>query len=725
MTDQQTNALLAAMAGGSGMGLALDSGPIANAYSRRHSPAIPFVGGLSEGGKWGSGEARMSSNIARRLRRMGINAVYANAAFSGKWPYDTFDLVPESINSIKPSTFDFLKTLTEDQINIIANAPNDADAILQLTRGGMERQKAVALVSEWGKAQADIANATGVKLSDAPNTARKRTGHLGRIFSNARKSGVDPDLVQKMLSNGKFSDFRAGELADDIQLLGKRMFDGSLRVMSGREYGRYAESAPGAFLGNRMMTYSEFPGATPNDIRYADWLSTSLNQDTGSRVPKMDSEFLYTTSRGNTARIPYEEGDVVRNLAKDMRFSANFNPEVDLSKTPLHATLIPGSNVNSSIANRYRALSKVQHALDARFTRKMIEGVNPAANLRGKKIILISGGAAGPLAMDKLRETFDAVKGRNDVHILVQGGNGARANTGILNQGVAKLVSQLPKDKVTLVDTVPSNVIRRLYNGVDVNLGYSGSSSLSELISFRTPTIFTTDTQLNQTNAQYGNRFWNMPTADTRTMALDHKIRDIVGKNPNISRSDLWKAIIEDPTSGGFGMSRDVSAAEYERLADMLRKNPGEANRSRQEFAKTLGDMLDHSKSIRNSDATQARVLKILKEQKLRNSESFTGIKNILKGLGAVKGIPLKYKLPAIATAAFGAGSLAHGLSGGGGTKPVAAIEKKSSAGLQSAYRRGFMRKCAELKVDDRLSNALCIGALLRRSRMRNASSLT
>lgn len=57
--------------------------------------------------------------------------------------------------------------------------------------------------------------------------------------------------------------------------------------------------------------------------------------------------------------------------------------------------------------------------------------------------------------------------------------------------------------------------------------------------------------------------------------------------------------------------------------------------------------------------------------------------------------------------------------------KGVQPIEKKSSADLQSAYRMGFMRKCAELKVDDRLSNALCIGALLRRSRMRNASSLT
>lgn len=103
-----------------------------------------------------------------------------------------------------------------------------------------------------------------------------------------------------------------------------------------------------------------------------------------------------------------------------------------------------------------------------------------------RKKITVSGGGTGVQVGEKSKVILDAIKDRNDVDLHVYKGRGQKANDDILKE--------ISKNKnVKIHGFTKPEKFKKALSTSDLNVGYTGTSSLSENMSFKNPSaVYTT-----------------------------------------------------------------------------------------------------------------------------------------------------------------------------------------------------------------------------------------
>lgn len=428
-----------------------------------------------------------------------------------------------------------------------------------------------------------------------------------RLFDSAQSKGlVSKSEFIRRLRRGQFDGFRFGELTDNITLLGHNAVTGKMKMRpwEGREsLGKYKS----VFQGERGMNYSSVDGVLPQNV--------------------LNSTELWAGGP--------------RNMAHDVGWVDNYSE--------LTNKLIPASQMDNSVWNRSDLLSRLKHRIDRRRVEKFIKANGGDAT--GKKIIFLSGGSTGPMAAEKLKLTLAALDqaGMGDVHVLAQVGGGTLHGTSNINPvSSLEFLKSLPKDRVTLTEYVPGRQMRSFYNGADVNLGYGGSSSLSELLGSRTPSVFMRDSALNDENIGFAVRQFGAKGIDSKRYGVARRLLEHMERHPGSSLEDAAKAV------RGTLLAQDSAAPMVDEIISRLGSGSssshasalrGMLDRESSEFGTTLRRLLDPA--LRNSKGNASRVKSILRLQRLRNAEVGRAAGNSLRHLSGLNSIPLKFKIPA------------------------------------------------------------------------------
>jgi len=493
-----------------------------------------------------------------------------------------------------------------------------------------------------------------------------------------------PKAKAKVLTGlvaGKYDTFRVGELSDNFKVLGTDAVTGRLPMMSGE----MAKSDPSRFIfsGERGMRYSQIPG-----------LKNDWNQVVGG-----------------------ERLGKARNIGRDAGFAANYTPEVQ--------KYIPASSMDTGIVNRSNILSSIKHRLDRRVLEKFITTedagkIGVPKSLAGKKIIFLSGGSAGPLAPDKIKEVLKATEGMDNVHILAQTGGGVGGAHKWYGNIAPELEEAVRSGKVTVTNYVPKQLISKLYNGADLNLAYGGSSSATEMLGIRTPSIFMQDSNLNAGNIAFAKKkgLGAIREYDSAAAAVYGRVEDFLRSHPGATVDDAFNHL------KGMHIAQGTLADEKSIFDRAMRMGAEGRDAARRKFTEDIRELLDSK--FRDSAVNRGRVVGFdellrgkngfdpravfsrkarirqlirdartlqqmsvdatgnaltnrealslrsgaLKELSSRNKEVVGAtrdailsdaqrLRRVFKNLGKV---PLKYKLPAIAAAGIGSAALANGI---------------------------------------------------------------
>lgn len=417
------------------------------------------------------------------------------------------------------------------------------------------------------------------------------------------------------LVSGKYDTFLLGELSDNFKVLGSDAINGRLPMMSGE----MAKKDPSRFIfsGERGMRYSQIPGLD------GDW--TQVNE--GDRLVR------------------------ARNVGRDAGFAANYTPEIQ--------KYIPASSMDTGIVNRSNILSSIKHKLDRRALDRFITTedagkIGVPKSVAGKKIIFLSGGSAGPLAPDKIKEVLKATEGMDNVHILAQTGGGVGGPHQWYGDISRELEDAVRSGKVTVTNYVPKQLISKLYNGADLNLAYGGSSSATEMLGIRTPSIFMQDSNLNAGNIAFARKkgLGALREYDSAAAGVYNRVEDFMRSHPGATAEDAYNHLKHMHIAQG---TLENEKSIFDRAMQMGAEGRDAARR---QFRSDIEELLDPK--FRNSPQNTGRVKNAIRELIGRNKEVIGATRNamlsdaerlrgVVKNLGK---IPLRYKIPAIAVGA-------------------------------------------------------------------------
>lgn len=138
-----------------------------------------------------------------------------------------------------------------------------------------------------------------------------------------------------------------------------------------------------------------------------------------------------------------------------------------------------------------------------------ITGSSPDS-LTGKKIITITGGESGSGVINKYNKIREALGNRKDYHIITMSGNA--------KPEVKKQLAEYAKLHGNLSDVgfVPQKKYKKLVGNSNLNIGYGGSSSVTEQFEFKNPQLNVRfgDNPINEGNLQYAKKHYNIPYYD-------------------------------------------------------------------------------------------------------------------------------------------------------------------------------------------------------------------
>lgn len=331
-------------------------------------------------------------------------------------------------------------------------------------------------LDEYKKTIGELRNAKGVGsslssvLSESPGWLDSTVHHEGRdrvikglnFYLNGSGSKLSPKekaLVEKLFAAGKYDRLSIGTLRDLIKLDSTSLLhpDQITPNKSGIMFNAY-RGFKGGWLPSNYFTHAD------------NWYRTNLQDD-------------------------------VLNIGRYSDFQANYNGHT--------RWFIPGTKVYDKWQLRHPFTAKLLHGRDRKSLLSKILSLNPGADLSGKKLIFMDSGSIGPNNSQKIIDVVDALRGRNDVHILFQHGKDSFAPDLLGNNGVlSKLMSENP-GLITPVERLKPDEMGKFINGSDLHITYGGSSSAGEAGSHLTPTAFSTDNRLNEGNLQFVRRTRN------------------------------------------------------------------------------------------------------------------------------------------------------------------------------------------------------------------------
>ena len=304
-------------------------------------------------------------------------------------------------------------------------------------------------------------------------------GHWKKLIGNIAGGKEAKLKIVNGILTGKYDYFKIGELRDNLKIMGEDVF--TVPMVSSFATDLKRNKSKYVFSGERGMGYTQH------------FIRDKVKNWEDGPIAFIQDEMVGA------------DGVMQRNLARDAGFAANYNKYAD--------KIITGSNIDDSIVNRSDFLARRKHLKDRKLFEEFLanaeEGksiLGKPVNIGGKKIIFLSNGSAGALFDQKVKETLDAIKDMDNVHLVVQTAGGFKKKHKMVDNAKKFMKSVLrgpQKNKVSFIEYVPKDLMRSLYNGADLNLGYGGSSSATELAGIRTPTIFMHDSNLNQGNIDF------------------------------------------------------------------------------------------------------------------------------------------------------------------------------------------------------------------------------
>lgn len=490
---------------------------------------VPVYAGADLNLEHGSGEAVMGSRISRMLQRHGIGSYYVNT----NW------------------------------------RPNDGDIArgFNLPEGGRDPW--------WSK---DVGNNaklwsdnTRIDGSNLRNLRKLRTNFGGRqgtafaeIVSRMGAAGVPRRAVLRLLRSGAFNQFTPGELLDTFKVVGNK---GIADIAAGK-----MQIAPSAvfrdiFQGRRLP--------------YAMTGETGMNYNTlaGNGAAKAVAENTY----------PYREAPGTRNLSLDTQFQANYRAGGD--------PLIPGSGMHDPGFGRRSRLARMwkyhapkvlgggEKAEYMAAVRRLAQanGIDPKTITPGTKLMLISTGAAGANAAEKLRLAEKAFAQDPNVRVLLQYGkaNPASAAKGLdlyTNNGVMEEIARINRARPGFVIPFARDpAYSVLARNVDLHGTYGGSSTITEALANTNPTVTMSDTYLNKGNNNYGTARRGIQQIDSGATAIGRELRGGRGLNDVVNTRDGGQTLRQAIKDFGLG-NADYGKIEQEavqKLRDAMYKSPG------------------------------------------------------------------------------------------------------------------------------------------------------
>lgn len=698
--------LLGGLGGGfAGYGAMTADNPLKYMITRRlKENYLPVYAGMSFGGRQGTGELVVASNLARELRRKGFNtqlfdpevlnarnhmALYrAMVDKHGKSVADNFVFNPGYENELGPYLWNEFK-----------NDPNGkARHQFELSLYGLANKGNVSLEMLKGKTPDEIM----LLAKDKKNPLSVLVGML----RNPGESDVNPRLVRKFvkkLNAGAFDGIPVGILRDYFKTAGvSDILSGKVVVGSPDKLRSALQGAKQFATGEANMFYSALPLSRRDDwdvvgltngfrggrevFPFADPRIKNVTPELIERAAKSgidisDGKELVKWLDSNAEKYVMEGGGP-RALHTTVGMSTNYSP----TRKGLSAAdeLVPFSKVRSGISNRSDFLAGIGHRRSKRrvldFILSQNKGELTRKDLLKKKIILLTAGGSGLDIEPKLQALSKALEGRDDVHVLVQGGTPSQ-----FNRNLQSIVDQANRTagyrKFTPFSVAPYKTFQSMADGADLVASYGGSSTLTEALGSRTPTIILHDQKLNRDNANWARSSWGLPTADTAAYAARIK-GDAIADRIGVPRDYFWShnawidSSVKDGTrGGGFG---DVKIQGSRNTIKSLAPYASEMSPDKfiSDFRGQLDDLLDNGSRIRKSRGSKVR--EFLRYLKSRNKSVVQSAKAIQGGLK----MPGKYKAIGSAIGALGLGGASYAASRAMRPKPDAQISRYVVPGI-------------------------------------------
>jgi len=502
---------------------------------------VPVYAGADYNLTHGSGEAVMGSRISRMLNRHGVGSYYVNS--QGGWP---------------------MADTTQEWFQ------ND----------GWKSPYVKRNAGLW----ANEMRINGSNLDNLRNLPVNLDGHSGTALSallaKMKAAGIPEQQALQLLQSGKFNNFTPGELLDTFKTVG----DGGVQdIVSGR-----APLVPKATFDTAFRSQK---------LPYA--LSSEASMDYSSM------------SGGNADRIaqntfPYPEAPNTRNLSLDTRFQANYRAGGD--------PLIPGSGVydpglgrrsrlarawkyyapkalgggeRSQYLSAIRRLEKENGIPRDGFWSRLRQVVSPSAR---RRYMLISTGAAGANAAEKLRLAEQAFGTDPKVRVLLQYGKNNPASGGLdlytnngLNEELARIRAKRPDFVMPFARDPDYGTLAR---NVNLHGTYGGSSSLTEALSYTNPTVTMSDTLLNNGNNAYGTARRGFKNVASGQTALGRVLQSGKSLDTPVNTRDRYVSHIPHTTLGqaleGYGLQHATPATfdalereGVQTLRDAMYRSPG------------------------------------------------------------------------------------------------------------------------------------------------------
>jgi hypothetical protein len=713
MTEHQKDRLkasLLASVGGGGLGYAAtasDVSPIMRAIARRQDAnLLPVYAGMAAGGRKGTGELMMSSNMVDMLRRAGFNA----------------------------------KLYDPEQTNILNHEVREGDALRDMIPNEEARQAELALYglsNDPAVKNVSINELKGRSVDELMALKKDKSSLHSMLLEKVPGGRKGMAKFRRMLNTGKFDGIPEGILRDHMRVSGQKILDGRIVLGDPNQLRRDLAKAKQFFTGEGHMFYTGLPvkdrffseevnhlngewmvndpypfsartpegdilarmdvAGGPEELEKRRIEREQLIAEDAARaregkppihekeIKKLENHIRNPELEATRARLYAENGKPFVDVSRDGRgprslggsigFSANYDVRRSAPNGRLYEELIPFSAIDDSFVNRTGIGSGLRHRADRRFLEKFIgEKSNLGRDaLRGKKVVFLTSGGSGVHIVDKLRMLADATKGRDDVHFVVQKGKGE------YTRGIDELVAKLNEGRnsplVTSFEAAPQKDFQKLIRGSDLYASYGGSSTLSEALSGRTPTLFMHESSMNRPNLEWAADRFGVDTVDADAYFVrrhGEKVRSKINAEraskglKEITSKEFWenpgsffdpgikskpgekaKSWIEHHIPGG----RNPAAAIIDKAKGLDEKSFMES------FSKKLNGMLDNSANIRAGNAAKAK--QFIRMQAARNKQVVDVAKFLQGGLK----IPGKYKALGAAVGALGAGGAAYGLS--------------------------------------------------------------
>lgn len=654
--------------------LTLDN-PLKYMITRRQAAnELPVYAGMSFGGRQGTGELSISSNLAKALRAKGFNTVL----------YD-----PEVLNARNHMALykELVDKLGKDKADELLG-PYIWSSFKGTPDAAAKHDFEMRLYGLAPSGNVSIDQFKGKTVAELLQIAKDKDNPASVVVSMLRKPGepdVNPRLVRRFLkkvNSGAFDGIDLGTLRDYFKVSDVQdVLSGKIRLGPPDQMRSALGRAKQFASGEAGMFYSAIPLSRRDDWdvvellngfrggkEYHPFADSRIKHITPDLIRKAResgvdiSDFKSLSKWLDSNAEPYLHGGNPTALHSVIGMNANFSPE----REHVHASdeLIPFAKIRSSALDSIPGISHFRRRLDRRAVIDFILKNNQnlgLSDLQKKKLVLLTSGGSGLDIESKLQALAEALEGRDDVHILVQGGTPSEFNRNLAS--IAERINAGHDGKrVTLFSSAPHRLFSRLGTGVDVVASYGGSSTLMESLASRTPSVFLHDQQLNRNNLDWAKKRFGITTADTAAYHA-RKTGDRLAAELGITPEYFWShnawipKSVRDGTIGG-GFSDYKLPGSRNKIGDIA-EHAATLDRTKfiQDFRANLNRLLDNPAAARSAKAKmRSRFLNMLTR---RNASTIAHAKAIAGGLH----VPGKYKALAAVIGALGVGGSAYGAS--------------------------------------------------------------